>query len=565
MNERPEDLGIKLKKFDFGTQKVKCPQCQPPHNMSDNPLSVTINEEGTVWFCHHCDWKGSYFVNNDRMYIPKQKIYVKPDAPVINKNQDMYDYFSKRGISKETVDDFEIFEEKGWYGFQYFNTDGELENIKYRNKQKNFRQSQGAKQILYNYKKVAKENTVVFVEGEMDVLSVAETGYKATSLANGAGKVAKFNPKDSRFKALENCPLLARKIIIFTDNDVAGKALHKELLHRFGKDICWFVRVPDNCKDANDILVKLGKAKLQQVLDEAEPYPIDGLYRANDYYTQVQDLYDGNYEKPIEIGMKGLDDIYKIMTGTFHVITGIPNHGKSIFLDQILLKLAENFDWKFAMFSPEHSTSMHIRRLTQMYINKNFDDGFHNRMTKEELNQSLKFIHDHFYFIETRDSVPNIETILEIAKSSVYKYGINGLIIDPYNEVDAKRTGNAREDEHIRDFISLCKRFSRIYQIVTWCVAHPTKLPKSNEGVYLPPTAYDISGAAHWHNQADAVLTVHRDFEDNTTSVITRKIREQDLYGKIGEAKFVYDFNTRDFQPYIKDVSDDWSDVRFKD
>jgi twinkle protein len=200
-----------------------------------------------------------------------------------------------------------------------------------------------------------------------------------------------------------------------------------------------------------------------------------------------------------------------------------------------------------------------------MYINKNFDDGFHNRMTKEELNQSLKFIHDHFYFIETRDSVPNIETILEIAKSSVYKYGINGLIIDPYNEVDAKRTGNAREDEHIRDFISLCKRFSRIYQIVTWCVAHPTKLPKSNEGVYLPPTAYDISGAAHWHNQADAVLTVHRDFEDNTTSVITRKIREQDLYGKIGEAKFVYDFNTRDFQPYIKDVSDDWSDVRFKD
>lgn len=565
MNERPEDLGIKLKKFDFGTQKVKCPQCQPPHNMSDNPLSVTINEEGTVWFCHHCDWKGSYFVNNDRMYIPKQKIYVKPDAPVINKNQDMYDYFSKRGISKETVDDFEIFEEKGWYGFQYFNTDGELENIKYRNKQKNFRQSQGAKQILYNYKKVAKENTVVFVEGEMDVLSIAETGYKATSLANGAGKVAKFNPKDSRFKALENCPLLARKIIIFTDNDVAGKALHKELLHRFGKDICWFVRVPDNCKDANDILVKLGKAKLQQVLDEAEPYPIDGLYRANDYYTQVQDLYDGNYEKPIEIGMKGLDEIYKIMTGTFHVITGIPNHGKSIFLDQILLKLAENFDWKFAMFSPEHSTSMHIRRLTQMYINKNFDDGFHNRMSKQELNQSLKFIHDHFYFIETRDSVPNIETILEIAKSSVYKFGINGLIIDPYNEVDAKRTGNAREDEHIRDFISLCKRFSRIYQIVTWCVAHPTKLPKSNEGVYLPPTAYDISGAAHWHNQADAVLTVHRDFEDNTTSVITRKIREQDLYGKIGEAKFVYDFNTRDFQPYIKDVSDDWSDVRFKD
>ena len=55
----------------------------------------------------------------------------------------------------------------------------------------------------------------------------------------------------------------------------------------------------------------------------------------------------------------------------------------------------------------------------------------------------------------------------------------------------------------------------------------------------MPPTAYDVSGSAHWHNQSDAVLTIYRDFEDNTTNVITRKIREQDLYGKIGEAKLL--------------------------
>ena len=74
--------------------------------------------------------------------------------------------------------------------------------------------------------------------------------------------------------------------------------------------------------------------------------------------------------------MKGLDDIYKIMTGTFHTITGIPNHGKSIFLDQILLSLAVKENWRFAIFSPEHSTSMHIRRLVQMHLQKNFDEGF---------------------------------------------------------------------------------------------------------------------------------------------------------------------------------------------
>ena len=139
------------------------------------------------------------------------------------------------------------------------------------------------------------------------------------------------------------------------------------------------------------------------------------------------------------------------------------------------------------------------------------------------------------------------------------------MIIDPFNEVSAKREGNTREDEHIRDFISLCKRFSRTYEIVTWIVAHPTKLQKGTDGNYSPPSAYDISGAAHWHNMADAVLTVHRDFDTSTTNVITRKIREQDLYGKIGEATFQYNFNEHVFKPLRKDNVSDWNKVNFND
>ena len=173
----------------------------------------------------------------------------------------------------------------------------------------------------------------------------------------------------------------------------------------------------------------------------------------------------------------------------------------------------------------------------------------------------FQYITYHFYFIETKDSIPSINLILDIAKSAVYKHGIKGLIIDPFNEVSAIRSGNQREDEHIRDFISLCKRFTRIYEIVCWIVAHPTKLPKTNEGSYMPPTAYDISGAAHWHNQADAVLTVHRDFDENTTEVITRKIREQDLYGKIGSAKFSYNLTNKKYEPYVMvDEWDNWND-----
>jgi hypothetical protein len=68
------------------------------------------------------------------------------------------------------------------------------------------------------------------------------------------------------------------------------------------------------------------------------------------------------------------------------------------------------------------------------------------------------------------------------------------------------------------------------------------------DGVYEAPTAYDIAGASHWHNQSDAVVTVHRDFDDDSIKIITRKIREQGLYGNIGEVKFNYNNKKRIFE-----------------
>jgi len=544
---------------EFGSVKTKCPQCQPPHNKHDNPLTLTKNNDGTVlWNCHHCGFKG---IKGNTGFNPTKNVRSeirRPEKPkIVEKSTEMYQYFANRHISKGTVDDFEITTDGYWIALPYRNKENELVNIKYRTTDKKFKQEKQTERTLFNYDRIHDKDEVIFVEGEIDVLSLYEIGFtNATSLPDGAPKEATFKTNDARFKALSNCPLNAKKIILFTDNDSAGKALHDELLHRFGKDLCWYVQTPPDCKDANDVLIKHGKQKLEELIRNAIPYPVDGLHSVNDYIGNIYDLYNGNYVKPIEAGMGKLDEIYKILKGTFHTVTGIPNHGKSYFLDQLLLRIAQNHNWKFALFSPEHSTGMHIRRLVQMVKEKSFDEGFTNRMSQTELDEALDFITNHYYFIETKEEVPTIDYILDIAKSSILKYGVNGIVIDPYNEVNASRKGNAREDEHIRDFISKCKRFARIHDVVVWVVAHPTKLPKANDGGYAPPTAYDISGASHWHNQSDVILTVHRDFDDNSTEVMTRKIREQDLYGKIGSVTFDFDLAKKIFVERNQSV--DW-------
>lgn len=566
LQDKLKDHNISLPNYTEGTHKTKCPKCQPPHNSKDRPLSVTVEADSIVWFCHHCEDSGSVFdkANNVRP-LPKKEIKSADPINLEGKGASKFldDYFIGRSISRETYEHHCVHSKDGkWINMPYNPHNNKCDNIKSRTVDKQFRQTPNAKKSLYNYGAVKDSDTVIFVEGEIDVLSLWEVGYRnATTLPDGAPAQANFKEGDKRFSCLQTYPLnKVKKIILFVDNDGAGENLNKELLHRFGKDKCWYVEVPKDCKDANDVLCKHGAATLKKIVDFAKPYPVDGLYTVGNYQNQVIDLFNGNYTKPIEIGYPSIDRIYKILKGTFHVWTGIPNHGKSTVLDQFLVNIARRDGWKFAMFSPEHSTSMHIRRLVQIVSEKPFDKGFEGRMSTDELHNAMDWVKEHFYFIETREHIPNIQKILEIAKQSVQKFGINGIVIDPYNEVDARRQGNYREDEHIRDFISNCKKFARNTDCTVWVVAHPTKMQKENNGSYAPPTAYDIAGASHWHNQSDAVITVHRDFDDDSINIITRKIREQGLYGQIGEAKMFYNHKKRIFEERTTDIGTHWND-----
>ena len=51
-------------------------------------------------------------------------------------------------------------------------------------------------------------------------------------------------------KKLDEC----QKVVIAMDSDKSGQAMAEELARRIGKDKCFKIEYPEDCKDANEVL-----------------------------------------------------------------------------------------------------------------------------------------------------------------------------------------------------------------------------------------------------------------------------------------------------------------------
>lgn len=562
--------GIRPRKHTEGEHRTTCPKCSHTRKKKTDPcLAVKIDGDGgATWLCQHCGWSGN--IASER-YCYREPTFkrqhaakppharpVPPENP--EKPESMFQWFEGRGISQETVDDAGCYLTTQWFprteknerciAFPY-TRDGQLVNHKYRTQAKDFRQDKGAEPILYNVDAVAGTDTAIFVEGEMDVLSMIEAGYPATvSLPTGAppeGK-AETDPDAKRYAALVNCETeLAHvtKFVLAGDADGPGRGLMEELARRLGKERCWRVRWPAindaPCKDANQVLVEHGADVLRECIEAAEPYPIAGLHDAGDFEADVLALYRGERSKGLSTGWPRLDEHMTIRPGDLSIVTGIPNHGKSEFVDALMVNMARLHGWGFAVCSFENGPDEHIAKLAEKYAHAPFWKGPTHRMDEASLRGAMGWVREHFMFIRADDEAPTVGWILEKARAAVLRHGVRGLVIDPFNEVEANRPSGMTETEYVSQILGKVRRFAQSNDVHVWFVAHPQKLRRDSAGGPVPvPTLYDISGSAHWANKSDFGITVHRPDETRPiTEIYIRKVRRKWL-GKRGVVSLSY-------------------------
>lgn len=568
------DLALKQ---TYPTARYRCPQCSDQRKKKNDPcLSVTVEGNRALFSCWHCSWQGMVPLNDRpsvRYEPPRLRIVRTPlpqSTPSEDEQEAAYRWLASRGITRQTaleagvVGGMQFIDGQNQLavGFPYCHN-SQPYAFKWRAiGSKAFTQT-GSAQTLWLSEKISQGSPLVIVEGEMDCLALRQAGIEAVSVPNGApspgGRPKSFSPEiDRKFsyvwahkELFEHVP----KVILALDADEPGRALGEELARRIGRARCWHSLWPEGCKDANDVLLIHGAGVLRECIEDARPWPVKGLYDAEHFFDKVNALYDKGLPRGEKTGFQTVDELYTIVPGQLTIVTGAPGSGKSSFIDNVLISLAKGKDWRIAVCSFENPPEVHIAKLAAIAARQPFFSGPTPRMEREKVHKVLQWVRSHFSFLHQSDgSLSSLDEILDLAKAAVMRYGIRGLVIDPYNFLD--RAG-ANETDWVSDALTKLKVFAMAHDVHVWLCAHPTKLRRKEDGTFPVPTGYDIAGSAHFFNKADMGITVHRpDLLENKTEFHAWKVRFS-FTGRVGKTNLTYDVATGLYYERVTGEEDD--------
>lgn len=544
------DFGIDTKGRMSGEIKTVCPQCSQSRKKRTYPC-LNANIDKGVWHCWHCGWSGTLKAGTQtRPEI--RTTYRKPDYVAQSEAvpDALVQWFAARGISAETMRRNQIGkgvryfpqveEERACIMFPYLRGT-EVVNIKSRTKDKLFRMEAGCERVLYGINDIAE--ILVWVEGEIDKLSCEEAGWiSCVSVPDGA-PAPESKSYANKFDFMDAPELERAKMhIIAVDADAPGARLKDELVRRLGRENCLIVTWPEGCKDANEVLVQHGREVLAECIRDAEPMPVEGVHSARDFFAELRQHYEHGRQPGKSTGWRGVDQHYTVLPGEWTLVTGIPGHGKSEWLDALTINLAQQHGWRFAVFSAENMpVSEHIAKLAEKFVGKPFDPGPTPRMNASDLDRAETFIGEHYKFLLPESPTP--DALLTQCRQLVLTWGVNGIILDPWNEIEHHFSDTTSETKYISETLSTLRKFARSHDVHLWIVAHPRMLqPRKDSDKEPVPTPYTIAGSAHWNNKADNIITVWRDrgSDTNEVEIHVQKVRKKRV-GHVGIATLHYD------------------------
>jgi twinkle protein len=542
--------GFKIDRFNVhgikeGATTASCPECsehRKPQNQKQKCMSVFWDTG--LGQCNHCGetvqihtYKRKGEVNKYNLPKPKENYSLVSDQAKA--------YFENRGISETTLKDLKITTSTSWMpkankeiqviDFNYF-LNGSLINTKSRGKNKDFKFEKGCEIILYNIDAILNSSTCVLVEGEPDAAAYHESGVKnVSSVPNGftlprgdGSSTIQTGYLDNYYQIFEN----KEKVYLAFDNDVAGNEGQKEFIRRIGAERCFIVDFND-CKDANEYLLKHGKEELANTIATAKQVPLEDVIQINDLQEELIDFWENGAPRGKTIGLTDFDNVASFETKQYTLFLSAPGSGKSEFLDYVITKLAFRYGDKFGICSTENKP-------LKFHYDKIFKKVFGLRPSKdqiesEQVQKVFNFIQDHFIHVEKKNRY-YLEDILAKFAELVKRKGCRYFILDPFNKIKLKAVSRSNVNEYTEEYHALLDEFCTKYDAHIFLVLHPNKLSRKrlseailSEKTFIMPTAYDAKGGGEHFDMSYNIIGMVRDFERDIVHIRTLKWKFQHL------------------------------------
>ena len=540
--------------YDLQVGKAQgiCPLCSSDRTSKNKKAQcASYDWERGLGTCHNCNT--TFQLHTYQRKGASEKVYTRPDEYVYKLLQSkVVDWFDTRGISQKTLTDLTVGEgsefmpqtgkKENTIQFNYMMGD-QLINVKYRDGRKNFKLFKGAEKVFYNINSIVGYDFCVITEGEMDVLALHEAGIKnCISVPNGA------TLNSNNLDYLDNCIDYfdkKEKVILAVDSDEAGQALQQELIRRLGAEVC-FIATFEDCKDANEYLVKYGKLKLAERISSARPVPLENVTTFKDIETEITDFVENGFKPGFQIGLENFDNIFSTYTGQFITVTGIPSSGKSDFVDQMVMGYNLNYQWKTAFASPENAP-------TYLHAHKLMRKAWQGMPTKADINSDkwnrvADHINDNFFFIDMERYT--LESVLRKGAELVKRKGIKCLVIDPFNKIRDVDSKTEDVNRYTMEYLTKIESFAKKFDVLVFIVAHPTKMYRDKDGNIEEPTMYNIKGGGEWYDASYHGILVHRNYEEKTVKAKILKVKFQNLGTNQAEAHFKWESKSGCFIPH---------------
>jgi len=440
---------------------------------------------------------------------PTSKEYRYPKIEDNSNRKKVEKYLALRKISIPTLNHAGVKQDKkGNIVFEYYDVNKTLLTVKYRparkvgkGEDKSWCQKNAdTSPLLYGMHQVDTTKPLLITEGEIDRLAAIEAGFKnAVSIPFGSSSTTWI---EHNWEWLEQFS----KIIIWSDNDEAGRKMNEKIIPRLGAWRCLECKGIE--KDINLELFKHGKEAVLKIIENAKDIPVQDIVDLSD----IED-YDISQADGIYSNIKGLDKfIGKYFFGTVNLVFGINGSGKSTFINQVCIAEAIEQGYQTFIFSGELTLpalknwieypiagKKHIET-----INKGKSQPKYYKVKtdiKEKIKEWYKgkiHVYDKEFNIIASDLLKKME---ELAR----KYGVKNFVLDNLMIINCSEYDKYNIFEAQAMFVLKLCEFARNFNVLVHLLHHPSKIDCIRR-----LTKMDVAGMAKITNLVHYVTAIHR-------------------------------------------------------